>query len=147
VSGGLCSQCYHLFVVRDGVSGPVRNRKLAEVQRFDVRRERVARLLSAVSPGAGQIYAGWAVSGAVLAAAWYAILGLLAASRVVPFTEVPAALSTPWLPLATGIALVALWALAFRLRPGPEAEPARGAPPARGMGTGVRRARVGQAAG
>jgi hypothetical protein len=35
VSGGLCSQCYHLFVVRDGVSGPARNRKMAEVQRAD----------------------------------------------------------------------------------------------------------------
>ena len=29
---GLCPQCYHLFVVRDGVSAPARNRKLLEVQ-------------------------------------------------------------------------------------------------------------------
>ena len=35
---GLCSQCYHLFVVRDGVSGPARNRKLLEVQAEEGRR-------------------------------------------------------------------------------------------------------------
>ncbi|MFI4945350.1 MAG: tetratricopeptide repeat protein, partial [Burkholderiales bacterium] len=63
VMGGLCSQCYHLFVVRDGVSAPVRNRKLAEVQEADSRRERVMRILSVVSPGTGQIYAGWALRG------------------------------------------------------------------------------------
>jgi Tfp pilus assembly protein PilF len=128
VSGGLCSQCYHLFVVRDGVSGPVRNRKLAEVQRFDVRRERVARLLSAVSPGAGQIYAGWTLRGAALVAAWYAILGLVAAGRIVPFSDVPGAIAPPWPPLAIGLSLVTLWAVAFRFRPGPELELPRAAP-------------------
>jgi tetratricopeptide (TPR) repeat protein len=138
-SGGLCSQCYHLFVVKDGVSGPVRNRKLAEVQSYDGGRERKVRLLSALSPGAGQIYGGWALRGAVLAIAWYAILGLWAASRVVPFTEVPRAISPPWLPIAAGLALLLLWVVAFRFRPGPEPELARAAAPPRG-GT-ARRAR------
>ena len=68
VSGGLCSQCYHLFVVRDGVSGPARNRKMAEVQRADGRRERVFRVLSVLSPGAGQVYGGWTFRGAALLA-------------------------------------------------------------------------------
>ncbi len=145
VSGGLCSQCYHLFVVRDGVSAPVRNRKMAEVQSFDARRERVARLLSVVSPGAGQIYAGWAIFGALVVAAWYGILGLLAASRIVPWSEVPRALAPPWFEIGAAIALVALWVLAFRFRPGPELELPRGqAPAARGMGG--RRPRAGQGA-
>jgi Tfp pilus assembly protein PilF len=138
VSGGLCSQCYHLFVVRDGVSGPVRNRKLAEVQRFDARRERATRLLSAVSPGAGQLYAGWTLRGAALGVAWYAILGLWAASLVVPFTEVPRAIRPPWVPLAGGIALVVLWVVAYRFRPGPELERPRAAIP---RGSGIRRSR------
>jgi tetratricopeptide (TPR) repeat protein len=98
VSGGLCSQCYHLFVVRDGVSGPARNRKMGEVQGAEGRRDRVFRVLSVLSPGTGQIYGGWALRGAVLVAAWYGILGLLAAGRVVPLTEVPWRLSPPWLP-------------------------------------------------
>jgi hypothetical protein len=67
----------------------VRNRKLAEVQEADSRRERVMRILSLVSPGTGQIYGGWALRGALIAVAWYAVIGLVAASRVVPFTEVP----------------------------------------------------------
>ena len=146
VSRGLCSQCYHLFVVRDGVSAPVRNRKMAEVQRFDARRERLVRLLSAVSPGAGQIYGGWALRGAALVAAWYGILGLLAASRVVPFTEVPRALAPPWAPIGAAIALVALWVVGLRFRPGPELELRRGqATSPRGMGG--RRPRAGQGVG
>jgi len=117
VMSGLCSQCYHLFVVRDGVSAPVRNRKLAEVQEADSRRERVMRVLSLVSPGTGQIYGGWTLRGALIAVAWYAVLGLVAASRVAPFTEVPSAIAPPWLPLAAGLVLVALWVTANRLRP------------------------------
>jgi hypothetical protein len=121
-TGGLCSQCYHLFVVRDGVSGPVRNRKLAEVQEADSRRARVMRILSLVSPGTGQIYAGWTLVGALLVLAWYAILGLWAASRVVPFTEVSPVVAPPWLPLGAGLALAALWLTANRLRPAPAVE-------------------------
>jgi Tfp pilus assembly protein PilF len=116
-TGGLCSQCYHLFVVRDGVSAPVRNRKLAEVQDADSRRQRVMRILSLLSPGSGQIYGGWTLRGALLACAWYAVLGVVAASRVVPFTEVSPKVAPPWLPLGAGLALGALWITANRLQP------------------------------
>ena len=145
-TGGLCSQCYHLFVIRDGVSAPVRNRKLAEVQVFDARRERTTRLLSALSPGAGQVYGGWTLGGAVLVVAWYAVLGVWTAGRVVPFTEVPGALSPPWLPVAAGLVLLVLWAVAFRLRPGPELDLPRAVPPSRGAGAGARRTRTAQGA-
>jgi len=141
VSGGLCSQCYHLFVVRDGVSGPVRNRKMAEVQHFDARRERVSRVLSAVSPGAGQVYGGWTLRGALVLAGWYGILGLIVASRIVPFSEVPRALAPPWIEVAAALALVALWAVAFRFRPRPELELPRAQAP---RGPGARRPRAGQ---
>ncbi len=39
VVADLCTQCYHLFVVRDGVSGPARNRKLLDVQDNETRRD------------------------------------------------------------------------------------------------------------
>lgn len=144
VSGGLCSQCYHLFVVRDGVSAPVRNRKLAEVQRFEARRARTARALSIVSPGAGQVYAGWPLAGAALVAAWYAVLGLVTAGRLVPFTEVPRAIAPPWLPIAAALALLVLWGTAFYFRPAPELEEEKATPPTRGAGAGARRARPAQ---
>jgi Tfp pilus assembly protein PilF len=132
VSGSLCTQCYHLFVVRDGVSGPARNRKMAEVQRAERRRDRVFRVLSILSPGAGQVYGGWTLRGAVLLAAWYSVLCLVVAGQVVPFTDVPRRLSTPWVPVAAGSALLVVWLVANRFRPSPEVElPARPARRAR----------------
>jgi tetratricopeptide (TPR) repeat protein len=140
VSGGLCSQCYHLFVVRDGVSGPARNRKMVEVQRAGGRRDMIFRVLSVLSPGAGQVYGGWTLRGAVLLALWYGVVGLLVAGRVMPFTEVPRRLSTPWPLAAAGLVLLAVWAVANRFRPGRDVElPARP--------TGPRRARATAAAG
>ncbi len=139
VSGGLCSQCYHLFVVRDGVSGPARNRKLAEVQRADGRRDRVFRALSVLSPGAGQVYGGWTLRGAALLLAWYGVLSLVAATRLVGFTDVSRGLAPPWLPVAAGAVLLAVWATANRFRPVSEVElPTRP--------SGPRRARAAQAA-
>jgi Tfp pilus assembly protein PilF len=140
VSGGLCSQCYHLFVVRDGVSGPARNRKMAEVQRADGRRERVFRALSVLSPGAGQVYGGWTFRGAALLLTWYGVLALIVAGWVVPFTEVPRRLSPPWLAVAAALVLLGVWLAANRFRPESAVElPARPASP--------RRTRATQAAG
>lgn len=139
-SGGLCSQCYHLFVVRDGVSGPARNRKLREVQEEDGRRGRIFRALSAVSPGAGQVYGGRTILGLALLLAWYGILALLAAGRVVPFSEVAGQLNPPWLAIGAVLLLLGVWLLAYRLRPDFDvALPARP--------SGARRARPAQGAG
>lgn len=140
VSGELCSQCYHLFVVRDGVSGPARNRKVAEVQKAETRRARVFRVLSIASPGAGQVYGGWTLRGAALMVLWYGVLGLVAAGRLVPLTEVSRRLSPPWAGLAAGLVLVLVWVVANRFRPSVDLElPSRP--------SGARRARVAQAAG
>ncbi len=140
VSGGLCSQCYHLFVVRDGVSGPARNRKMAEVQEAEGRRERIFRVLSVLSPGAGQVYGGWTLRGAALVLAWYGVLAGLAARGIVPFAEVSRRLSPPWLGLLAGVVLVGVWLAANRFRPVSDVElPTRPG--------GARRARAAQALG
>jgi tetratricopeptide (TPR) repeat protein len=132
VSGGLCSQCYHLFVVRDGVSGPARSRKMAELQRAVGKGHQLFRVLSVLSPGAGQVYRGWTLRGAALLAVWYGVLSLFVAGRLVPFAEVPRRLSTPWLPLAGAAVLALVWLVANRFRPEPELElPARPARRAR----------------
>jgi hypothetical protein len=132
VSGGLCSQCYHLFVVRDGVSGPARNRKMVEVQAAEGRRDRVSRILSVLSPGTGQVYGGWTLRGTVLVVAWYGVLALFATDRVVPFTEVSRRLSPPWLLASAGLVLLAVWVVANRFRPGRDVElPARPGSPRR----------------
>jgi tetratricopeptide (TPR) repeat protein len=129
---GLCTQCYHLFVVRDGVSGPARNQKLLEVQREEGRRDRVFRLLSLLSPGAGHLYAQRTVLGALFLAVWYGILALLLAGRLLPVTDASSELAKPWPLVLAGVALLALYVIANRARPDYEvAMPVRRGGPSR----------------
>jgi Tfp pilus assembly protein PilF len=118
VIGDLCTQCHHLFMVRDGVSGPARNKKLMEVQKVDARRSRIFRILSVVSPGAGQLYAHKTLLGFAFLIVWYlvAVLALLA-GRVLAVTEAPSALSKPWGLIIAAVLLAATWVLANRGRP------------------------------
>jgi Tfp pilus assembly protein PilF len=118
VIGDLCTQCHHLFMVRDGVSGPARNKKLMEVQKMDARRSRVFRLLSILSPGAGQLYARKTVLGLVLVVVWYVVGAIaLLAGRVIAVTEAPSDLTKPWtLGFAAGV-LALTWLIANRSRP------------------------------
>jgi tetratricopeptide (TPR) repeat protein len=115
---GLCTQCFHLFVVRDGVSGPARNQKLLEVQSEDERRERAFRALSLLSPGAGHLYAQGTLLGVALSLAWHLLLSLvLLAGRVFPVTEAPAGLaSRASLVVAVALMLV-IYVVANRSRP------------------------------
>jgi tetratricopeptide (TPR) repeat protein len=116
--GGLCTQCHHLFVVRDGVSGPARNRKLLEVQAEDERRDRIFRILSLLSPGSGHVYAQRPLSGIVFLLIWWFILALvLLAGRVLPYTQAAGAVERPWGLVLAGLALLALYVAANRARP------------------------------
>ena len=115
---GLCPQCYHLFVVRDGVSAPARNRKLLEVQSWDQHQSWLFRLLSVVSPGAGHLYAGKTLVGALLVLPWYLVIATAAlGGRVLSVTEASSALSKPWGLGVAAVLLVLLWIVANRLRP------------------------------
>jgi tetratricopeptide (TPR) repeat protein len=116
---GLCSQCYHLFVVRDGVSGPARNRKLLEVQAEEGRQDWAFRVLSVLLPGAGQVYRGSAGLGALLSLAWAVVIALcLLLGRVFPVTEASRALSgRPWGLVLGVLVLLAIYAAAYRLKP------------------------------
>jgi tetratricopeptide (TPR) repeat protein len=122
VVGGLCTQCYHLFVVRDGVSGSARNRKLLEVQQEEGRRERIFKLLSLVSPGAGHIYARRPLLGALLSLAWYGLVTLaLLAGRMIPLTYAPDSLVGRTHLVLLGLLLVAVYVTALRHGPAFEA--------------------------
>ncbi len=117
-AGGLCTQCHHLFVVRDGVSGPARNQKLLEVQKEDERRERVFRALSLLSPGAGHIYAHKILAGLGLSFVWYLVLSaVLLAGRVFPVTAAPGALTQQIGLGAAAGALLVVYIAANRARP------------------------------
>jgi tetratricopeptide (TPR) repeat protein len=118
VTGGLCTQCHHLFVVRDGVSGPARNQKLLEVQKEDSRRDRVFRILSLLIPGAGHFYANKALIGLPLVFLWSAVLAVgLLTYRLLPLTEAAGPLSPPWTLVLGGLLLLVLYVTANRVRP------------------------------
>jgi tetratricopeptide (TPR) repeat protein len=117
-AAGLCTQCHHLFVVRDGVSGPARNQKLLEVQKEDERRERIFRALSLLSPGAGHLYAQKPLLGTLFAMVWYGLLALvLLAGRVLPVTEAPSSLVGGWGLWLAAALLLLTYVLANRARP------------------------------
>src|SRR6185503_3654798 len=117
-TSGLCTQCHHLFVVRDGVSGPARNQKLLEVQKEDRKRELVFRILSLLSPGAGHVYARRVLSGLAFVAVWAALLSLaLVAGLLMPITDAPSMLAPSWGWLAGGLVMLAVYIAANRARP------------------------------
>jgi hypothetical protein len=117
-SSGLCTQCHHLFVVRDGVSGPARNQKLLEVQKEDKKRELVFRILSLLSPGAGHVYARRVLSGLGFVLLWAAVLSLaVVAGLLLPLTDAPSMLAPSWGWAAGGVVLLALYVAANRARP------------------------------
>jgi tetratricopeptide (TPR) repeat protein len=128
---GLCTQCHHLFIVRDGVSGPARNRKLLEVQKEEERRDWIFRLLSLISPGAGHLYAQKTALGLALVFGWSLLLVLaLLAGRVLPYTEAPSAIEKPWGLGLMALVLVAVYVVANRARPEVDIMlPARRSPP------------------
>lgn len=105
----LCNPCYHLYVVKDGISAPSRRTKLADVDSWE-RRSRIAlRLLAFLSPGAGHAYAGSPVAALVIGFLWYSGLGALALLQTgaLPFSDTPAALAGS-LPRTAAAGLVIL---------------------------------------
>jgi hypothetical protein len=117
-SSGLCTQCHHLFVVRDGVSGPARNQKLLEVQKEDAKRELVFRILSLVSPGAGHVYARRVLSGLGFVLVWAALISLaVVAGLLLPLTDAPSMLAPSWGWAVGALLLLALYVAANRARP------------------------------
>ena len=67
---GLCTQCYHLFFMKDGVSAQARNEKLGQVHSASTRRSIVFRVLSIVAPGSGHISEGMPIVGSLVLFVW-----------------------------------------------------------------------------
>lgn len=129
---GLCTQCHHLFVVRDGVSGPARNQKLLEVQSEDQKRERIFRALSLAFPGAGHVYAHRTFSGLAFILIWSLVLSLaLLGGRLLPYTEAASRVTTPWGLILGALVLLAVYIAANRARPDFEILMPAGRPPRR----------------
>lgn len=81
----LCSQCYHLFAVRTGISAKAKAAKLSAVRSEDRNRSWTYGLLSALAPGSGHVFAGRPSAGAVLGTVFTLGLALyFLADRLLP---------------------------------------------------------------
>ena len=61
-----CSQCVHLFILRDGLAPSIRDRKMAEVKHHKRQTFIGARIVSLLFPGGGHVLGGRVVAGTVL---------------------------------------------------------------------------------
>lgn len=114
---GLCTQCYHLFIMKDGVSAAARNEKMQQVRRATSLRTLLFRVLSIVAPGAGHVLEGATLTGVALLFAW--VLGATwAMSTGFPYPLPDAVLGSgeapPYLALAAMVAVLLAANLAFR---------------------------------
>jgi tetratricopeptide (TPR) repeat protein len=117
---GLCTQCYHLFFMKDGVSAAARNDKLTQVQRASRTRSLLFRALSILAPGAGHISEGMPLVGIVLLFTW--ILGALAIALRGSLYALPDGL----LGMGRGFPLVLLTMMAISLAAANFLVPAKG---------------------
>jgi len=133
-TGELCTQCFHLFVVRDGVSPSAKNKKLMEVQAEDDRRSRTFRLLSLLLPGAGHVFGRQPIPGLLLLLTWFGVLSLVAlAGRPFSVTGSSSALLGSWIFAPAALLLLVIYFVANRFRPSFDVMlPVRRAPARRG---------------
>ncbi len=102
-----CTQCMHLFILRDGLAPNVKERKLSEVVRYKRQHFIGTRIFSLVLPGSGHTIGGRPFLGVVLLATWLtAWIGLMARGRLLVF---PGSVATA----GGGIAYVPLLGLAI----------------------------------
>lgn len=118
-TGELCTQCFHLFVVKDGVSPSAKNKKLLEVQAEDDRNARTFRILSLLLPGAGQVFGRQPIPGFLLLLTWFAVLSLvLLAGRPFSVTGASSALVGRWILAPAGLLLLVVFVAANKFKPG-----------------------------
>ncbi len=109
---GLCTQCYHLFYMKRGVSAQARNEKQEEVKRRAAKRSLVFRGLSIVAPGAGQVAEGMPVIGSLFLLVWiWGVSQWLAASLPYPLPDSILGVGSQF-PLLTVAAMLVVLVLA-----------------------------------
>jgi tetratricopeptide (TPR) repeat protein len=110
---GLCTQCYHLFYVKDGVSAVARNEKLGQVKRAEQTRGLIFRILSIVAPGAGHIAEDTPLLGTVFLLIWTSgVVLLLLGSRLYAIPDELLGISSSWGQIVAGLVMLVVLVLA-----------------------------------
>lgn len=85
-----CSQCAHIFIVKDGISEDARNRKFQEIQSFSTAASRRNLILSLILPGSEQVMRDRSIAGFLTMTLWLFLLAVAFLdqwqfSRAIPF--------------------------------------------------------------
>jgi tetratricopeptide (TPR) repeat protein len=108
-SHNVCSQCTHLFILRDGVAPGVKAKKMEDVARYRKRHFLGARIMALALPGGGHVLGGRTWFGCALLVIWvFALCGLVLRGRVLISPEEMGPGSWPGMLL--GLILLALLA-------------------------------------
>ncbi|GEM_PF-409466 len=104
----VCSKCHHLFVLKDGLHGESRKKKVEEVASFQASQRWLHRLLMVALPGADRLLIGETQEGLIeYAFLCFAVGIVLATGRSVRYPgEILADPASIWLPL--GLILLAV---------------------------------------
>lgn len=99
--GATCSRCHHLFVLKDGLHGESRRRKIEEVGAFQSVQRFIHRTLLVLLPGADLCFMGHTGAGLLELSAWALALGtIVATGRTVRYPgEILADPASTWLPI------------------------------------------------
>ena len=105
---GSCSQCVHLFVLKDGLAPAGRDRKKREVVRYRRRQFVLSRVANLLLPGSGHVLSDRPAFGMILLCSWLtAGIGLLLRSRLpAPPGDVGSATLSGGFLLLSGLALL-----------------------------------------
>jgi hypothetical protein len=79
----VCSQCFHLFVVRKGISAQARTAKNAEIERFNLYKGLLHRVFGLIAPGSSHVAAGHWALGLPLLLVWGLAAGVAGMQRTV----------------------------------------------------------------
>jgi tetratricopeptide (TPR) repeat protein len=104
----ICAKCHHLFILKDGLHGESRKRKVDEATAYQKSQRRLHRLLMVVLPGADRTFLGDTQAGFAEYGFFCGVLGIvLATGRPVHYPgEIAADPASIWLPL--GLVLLAV---------------------------------------
>jgi hypothetical protein len=107
----VCPKCHHLFVLKDGLHGESRRKKLDEVAEFQAWQKRIHQSLAAVLPGADRIFLGETQEGlGELAFFTFALSLVICAGRTVRYPgEIMADPGSILFPIGI-LLLLLLWA-------------------------------------
>jgi tetratricopeptide (TPR) repeat protein len=103
---GLCTQCYHLFYVKDGVSAVARNEKMNQVQRAVQNRGLIFRVLSIITPGAGHIAEDMPLLGLMFLIVWMSgAVFLLLGGRLFGIPDELLGVGSSWGQIVAGVVM------------------------------------------